>query len=259
MEEALDHVWLAGPSSQTSESQRQKLGGDSMWFIESFDEDGCPAQVEGPDYQWTRPTTVSGTRGESEESFSQPMGHLRIEAQSAWRGDFAATPRDGRYFDDEEIGESYKAVLRGALDASPPSPPLTEDKSLDPNQLEARTDQRLTPHPDCETPISAAALKRKVASFESLTGDSHAMFSSGSLSSAPESEGTSGPRIESRLRAAQSTGDPLVLTVRLILDSWWTDGDANTQAAVPVTVDEHDAVRRSTRASTGLRKSMRLS
>ena len=263
MGEALDHEWLAGPSSQTSESQRQKLGGDSMWSIESFDEEGYLARTENPDDQWTRLTTESGTRGESEESFSQPMGNLRIEVLTARRGGLPATPRNERYLDEEidEGSRSLRAVSRGPLDACLPSPPLTDDKSIDPDRLEARTNERPTPLPQSETPRTAAALKRKVESIEFSTGHSHAMFSSGSLSPAPESEedvGTPGNKNGSTLHTAQTPGEPLEMKVRLIRDAEWTESDGILQAAIPVVPDGHTAARRSTRASTGLRKSMRL-
>ncbi|ORY22963.1 kinase-like domain-containing protein [Naematelia encephala] len=81
MNEALDHEWLAGPSSQHSESQRQVLGGDSMWDIQSFDQ-------SPRDDLWTRPMTVSGTNLESafdldsSESFSQPLEKL---PKDKWR------------------------------------------------------------------------------------------------------------------------------------------------------------------------------
>ncbi|OCF71335.1 CAMK protein kinase [Kwoniella mangroviensis CBS 8886] len=108
MRQALDHEWLSGPSSQISESQvpaSQALGGDSVWSIESFDDqfpldqnpnqdgyssdplNGNDANVDGSTEdigRWSRPMTASGTNYESlgeygsEESFSQPMGNLHL-------------------------------------------------------------------------------------------------------------------------------------------------------------------------------------
>ncbi|WVW81634.1 hypothetical protein I302_103629 [Kwoniella bestiolae CBS 10118] len=104
MRQALDHEWLSGPSSQISESQlpaSQALGGDSVWSIESFDDqfpldqnnnnnhssdpmNGDQVGSEEGIGRWSRPMTASGTNYESlgeygsEESFSQPMGNLHL-------------------------------------------------------------------------------------------------------------------------------------------------------------------------------------
>ena len=95
MAEALEHAWLAGPSSQRSDSQgAAALGGDSVWEIESFDESyrfgqdsemdiGGGESLQSGDTRWTRPSTISGTNMESQvygsdESFSQPMGLLHL-------------------------------------------------------------------------------------------------------------------------------------------------------------------------------------
>lgn len=86
MPEALVHAWLATPSSQSGESQSQinKLGGDSVWSIESFDPD--QERFESDEVEdgerWSRPMTASGTNFESDipsdGSFSQPMGNLQL-------------------------------------------------------------------------------------------------------------------------------------------------------------------------------------
>lgn len=96
MAQALEHEWLAGPSSLPNESQSQALGGDSMWNIQSFDSidfDDDRDDVDMEATAWTRPQTVSMTNyGDSsnaehlsgpsgasgDESFSQPMEKLRI-------------------------------------------------------------------------------------------------------------------------------------------------------------------------------------
>ncbi|KAK8844646.1 hypothetical protein IAR55_006493 [Kwoniella newhampshirensis] len=117
MIEALEHEWLAGPSSQHSESQRYVLGGDSKWSIESFD-DSNDDNVDDVG-QWSRPMTVSGTNHESaveycsEESFSQPMGNLHLDTPilNPKRYDIDVTKHPA---DDTSL-------------LSPPSPPLTAD------------------------------------------------------------------------------------------------------------------------------------
>lgn len=83
--EALDHEWLAGPSSLPNESPSQVLGGDSMWNIQAF-ESANDVEEEGPrDRTWSRPMTastnfdLSGTG----DSFSQPMEGLRLESKQA--------------------------------------------------------------------------------------------------------------------------------------------------------------------------------
>jgi hypothetical protein len=68
MAEALEHNWLADPSSQPFESQR--LGGDSAYSVESFSEDE----------DWSRaPSAMSDSlRSGSHDSFSQPLGNLQL-------------------------------------------------------------------------------------------------------------------------------------------------------------------------------------
>lgn len=80
MQEALQHPWLAGPSTQHSDSSRLGLGGDSVWDIQSFPSDAPDPDEPG---DWFRPPTVSGTNLESgllgsDTSFSQPMEMLRL-------------------------------------------------------------------------------------------------------------------------------------------------------------------------------------
>ncbi|WWC57999.1 uncharacterized protein I303_100534 [Kwoniella dejecticola CBS 10117] len=110
MEQALRHEWLSGPSESQSQIQpSQALGGDSVWSIESF-EDQFPfnhdpssdpkSDVDQEEIgRWSRPMTASGTNYESvnefgrsaasiagsEESFSQPMGNLHLNTPSAQR------------------------------------------------------------------------------------------------------------------------------------------------------------------------------
>ncbi|WVQ73992.1 hypothetical protein IAR50_003573 [Cryptococcus sp. DSM 104548] len=101
MKEALEHEWLAGPSSQSqipeSQQEHHRLGGDSTWHIQEFDGSSSFEAIpfgETKSEVWGRPGTVSGTRiesmgeGEGEEEagehagsddFSQPMTGLRLD------------------------------------------------------------------------------------------------------------------------------------------------------------------------------------
>jgi hypothetical protein len=74
MLEALDHDWLI-PSSQVGESQLNRLGGDSVWSIESFDPDD--SRSEEDDERWEASKT-NFEDAPSDGSFSQPMGELQI-------------------------------------------------------------------------------------------------------------------------------------------------------------------------------------
>ena len=130
MAEALEHEWLAGPSSQHSESQPMALGGDSVWDINSFDEDDREEDLftnddEAPsdeeEGRWTRPATVSGTNmesfmggtsGHSDESFSQPMGNLRLTTPGM-------IPRSNLHMVNGDSSRVHEV--------SPPSPPLTDE------------------------------------------------------------------------------------------------------------------------------------
>lgn len=112
MPEALEHPWLAEPSSQTSDSQPNRLCGDSVWSIEFFDPAYAESAPETDDGRWSRPMTVSGTNFESEGhvpsdgSFSQPMGALQLDTPANRLG--LQTP-----FDTPSL----------------PSPPLADDQS----------------------------------------------------------------------------------------------------------------------------------
>ena len=132
MAEALEHEWLAGPSSQHSESQPQALGGDSVWEINSFDNDDEEREDDlftnngdamSDDGRWTRPATVSGTNmesaigGGSDESFSQPMNNLRLTTPGIPRSNLSAMHIQN--------GDSVRPH-----EASPPSPPLTDEPML---------------------------------------------------------------------------------------------------------------------------------
>lgn len=232
MDEALDHEWLVGPSSQTTESQRQRLGGDSMWAIESFEDEDSVEMDDG--YQWTRPTTVSGTNFESgiggdfEESFSQPMGLLRIDRGDAGHGRFSKVT--------EEIHAATSIII--PTDASPPSPPLTEEAVEGPGK-------------DCKAVILAlddGPLKRKLSGACPARSESDGMFSSGSLSPPPEEPGAS----ESALLTPQSP----VLRGGAMTRAMRKRGVSAVRLSV--SPDRGVATRQSIRTANRPRKSLRL-
>lgn len=92
MTDALDHLWLSEPASQESDSQRYPLGGDSVFEIESFDDDNLIHEDESDNGDWSRPPTVSGTNlasgmgldqypsCDSADDFSQPLQQLRLKS-----------------------------------------------------------------------------------------------------------------------------------------------------------------------------------
>ena len=188
MAEALEHEWLAGPSSQRSESQPVALGGDSTWEINSFDNDSdqepdlftnedARSDDEG---RWTRPGTVSGTNmesaldsridsGLSDESFSQPMGNLRLNTP--------AVRNNGR------VQLSVVPAISPEQDGSPPSPPLTNDAiDIDPPQP-------MQPHQDNALPTPGASEPGNKRKLDGMTA-----FSSGSLSPPPATEKENSPQ-----------------------------------------------------------------
>lgn len=118
MAEALDHYWMSEPSSQEEGSQRYPLGGDSVFEIESFDEDYDPDNEPYAAGDWSRPMTASGTNLESgmgglhaasidsADDFSQPLQQLKLKSS---------------------IG-NMSSRLEPVHDSSPPSPPLTDER-----------------------------------------------------------------------------------------------------------------------------------
>jgi len=274
MEQALDHEWLAGPLSQTSESQRQKLGGDSMWSIESFDDDFPPEDGEDADRRWTRPGTVSGTNlesgvgGDSVESFSQPMGNLRIHTA----GDRGATGIAAKSVFPVDEPQSYNCGGVGSLsddklppsapivgplsNASPPSPPLTDDQQ-EQEKLYARLDAEPTPlRTNGASVIGPRPLNRKPGSPTPAAKSVDGMFSSSSLSPPPGSEeraGTPGPSV---FRPASSTAKRPIVSTNAKRKT--RDDTANTESIAVVGHDGGSA-RQSPRRSARPRKSIRLS
>jgi serine/threonine protein kinase len=135
MAQALDHEWLAEPSSQITESQLNRLGGDDVYDFESFSDDEIEHADEvrngngdeSGDGDWTRPTTASATnfggdsiRAEgSHESFSQPMGNLCLETPGK-------TPKDS----DSSPSKRKTAFSSGSLTPPPGSPRNRPRKSM---------------------------------------------------------------------------------------------------------------------------------
>lgn len=82
MRQALEHPWLA--QAARVEHSPNRLGGDSVWSIESFDPNQQRSEVDEEEdaERWSRPMTASGTNFESDipsdRSFSQPMGNLKL-------------------------------------------------------------------------------------------------------------------------------------------------------------------------------------
>lgn len=157
MAEALEHPWLSEPASQESDSQRYPLGGDSMFEIESFDDED-ENMHDGASYgtgngDWSRPMTVSGTNLESgmglnrhpsseADDFSQPLQQLRL--QSSWghlRPNGSAHPRNG---------------MDHRQNSSPPSPPLTDEQpesALPESDLEHQASKDTRPGAQPQMPI----------------------------------------------------------------------------------------------------------
>lgn len=153
MAEALEHPWLAEPASQDSESQRYPLGGDSVFEIESFDDEDEDDNFmhDGGSYgtgngDWSRPMTVSGTNLESgmglnphssseADDFSQPLQQLRLQSSL------------GRLTLPQNGSASRQNGLEHRQNSSPPSPPLTDE------QIDMPTDPAL-PESDLERSIT---------------------------------------------------------------------------------------------------------
>lgn len=277
MEEAVHHDWLAGPSSQRSESQRQKLGGDSMWSIESFEGDsGSPGSEENVDHPWTRPTTISGTNlasalgGNSEESFSQPMGKLRINTPGMRPAErHIATPEflglngqpSGQ--DDDFLGveqpdhaPAISVVPAIPVEPSPPSPALTDE--LVHRKRSPRSDERHNPFLNSVANGNGSVLKRKLNDATPAAGRGDVMFSSGSLSPPPEAEDrsiTPGKR-DSVLPSPKSTVASPAL--QQPTQARTRRGGTAIMQGVAEVPDDQVATRQSGRMSTRARKSLRV-
>ena len=189
MDQALEHDWLAGPSSQRSASQRTGLGGDSIWSIESFEGDDAFVDEAGDeDRHWSRPMTASGTnfesngRSDSHESFSQPMGNLRIthHAVNDNRPTIAYVPQDRSF---TNLQPSHPEVSPephssdGRNDSFPSAPPRQIDPPDSPSWSSQDQDRD-------EAVASMKKRKLKTTASPHLTA-----FSSGSLSPPPDDDG----------------------------------------------------------------------
>lgn len=177
--EALTHEWLAGPSSLPVEPS-QTLGGDSMWNIQSFDSaasdwrspspSATGADIEdGERTPWTRPMTMSGTNFDSErssngDSFSQPMEKLRLNTAAAVANELSVT---------KEMTESPGPSRSNTPGANTT---MDADNSMDTEEAE-NAKSPANGRMDLDTKTTTLPLKRN-----------HSLFSSGSLSPAPESQ-----------------------------------------------------------------------
>lgn len=172
MAQALEHEWLAGPSSLPNESQSQALGGDSMWNIQSFDSIDFDDERDDVDMEataWTRPQTVSMTNygdssnaehlsgpsaGSGDESFSQPMEKLRIHTAMVGSSLASADER-------EEAA---------AMDSSPVTPPRDKTADADCDVATPLPAGRTNGHLD--TPKGAKGRERLAADVLPARGDS---------------------------------------------------------------------------------------
>jgi len=124
--DALDHEWLALPSSQHSEGPVYPLGGDSMYGIADFDNLSEGSNSRRASSEWSRPMTASGTNLMS----GMELGDLRggsVESDDSY----------SQKVEDFHLNSSPRTKARGSKSvphplslstANPPSPPITEDK-----------------------------------------------------------------------------------------------------------------------------------
>ena len=275
MSESLAHGWLTETSSEASESQ-QKLGGDSMWAIESFDEDSISGGDDDSQGEWTRPMTTSGTNLasgagiHSEESFSQPMGNLRLDTLGARAQDsMKFTPLSPDKLDcqsrlDEPIPEERTLprlplrLVHKSAHHSPPSPPLTDethDGTVTKPDVEAVRDRG-----DAKT--SPPSHKRKLVTKQQSLSRCGDMFSSGSLSPPPSDEHDVGPSAHPKmipealltLRTPTSDIDPVIVPPAVPATKT-RRAKAVTRDASSAPIAQQPSPRRSTRP----RKSSRIS
>jgi len=124
--DALDHDWLALPSSQHSEPAAYQLGGDSMYSIQDFDHFSDEESVSFSAGEWSRPMTASGTNLESGMGLADLRG-ASVESDDSYSQkveDFHLHSSPGR---NTRNGRSLPHPLRSSM-ANPPSPPLTEER-----------------------------------------------------------------------------------------------------------------------------------
>lgn len=213
MAQALEHEWLAGPSSLPNESQSQALGGDSMWNIQSFDSidfDDDRDDVDMEATAWTRPQTVSmtnygdssnaehlsGPSGSGDESFSQPMEKLRIHTAMVGSSLASADERDEAQ----------------AMDPVTPPRDKTADADVDDNLATPLPGSRADVHTNghLDTPkqtvkIAADVLPPQDVSMETAQGKRKlAGDSTSDLSSPPESQEPPAPEPPRRITRAST-------------------------------------------------------
>lgn len=123
---ALDHDWLALPSSQHSEAPAYQLGGDSMFSIQDFDHFSDEESVSFSAGEWSRPMTASGTNLESGMGLADLRG-ASVESDDSYSQkveDFHLHSSPGRK---AKNAKSLPHPLSLSM-ANPPSPPLTEER-----------------------------------------------------------------------------------------------------------------------------------
>jgi hypothetical protein len=123
---ALDHDWLALPSSQHSEGPAYQLGGDSMYSIQDFDHFSDEESVSFSAGEWSRPMTASGTNLESGMGLADLRG-ASVESDDSYSQkveDFHLHSSPGRK---AKNAKSLPHPLSLSM-ANPPSPPLTEER-----------------------------------------------------------------------------------------------------------------------------------
>lgn len=78
MPQALAHPWLAAPSSQTNESQVNRLGGDSVWSIESFDPQYSRSEFDDDNDERSRTNFESDGIPSGSDGWEPPMSNLQL-------------------------------------------------------------------------------------------------------------------------------------------------------------------------------------
>jgi serine/threonine protein kinase len=200
--DALEHDWLALPSSQHSEAPAYPLGGDSMYGIQDFDRSSSPSDsFEAA--EWSRPMTASGTNlesgmgladyreesVESDDSYSQKVQNIQLNSDPAIarsRPDPLTLAASNKNKDVEANGNGHENGKNANNDGSPPSPPLTAER------IEAEASSTTKPangHPEVPpTPSEAISHPERVETPRTATKRKALevdLFASGSLSPPP--------------------------------------------------------------------------
>jgi hypothetical protein len=186
--QALDHDWLALPSSQHSEAPAYPLGGDSMYEFQDFDR-SCSASESFEAGEWSRPMTASGTNlesgmgladyraesVESDDSYSQRVKEIKLGSGSVL-GQSGPEPLSHTASHVNGNGDGI------AVDGSPPSPPLTAERidvevTSNGNKPDDEAQRPPTPSEVERNEAPGTATKRKALEVD--------FFASGSLSPPP--------------------------------------------------------------------------